>query len=111
MQIALTSLASYNLLGYQEIKLIEQPDVCTYVVAGMKMMKEKRKKEIVFLYIAVRIYPFVRNRSNIQCVYLDSPSIISLYPEIKATDIRFSALKRYLSSFYFRIDNETGRIQ
>ena len=47
---------------------------------------------------------------GIQCVSVDSASLI-IYPEIKATEVRFSALKRYLCSFYFRIDNETGRIQ
>ena len=41
---------------------------------------------------------------------MDSASLI-IYPEIKATEVAFSALKRYLCSFYFRIDNETGRIQ
>ena len=44
----------------------------------------------------------------IQCVSVDSASLI-IYPEIKATEVTFSALKRYLCSFYFRIDNETGR--
>ena len=34
-----------------------------------------------------------------------------VYPEIKATEARFSALKRYLCSFYFGIDNETCGIQ
>ena len=48
--------------------------------------------------------------SYIQCVSLDSASLI-IYPEIKATEVTFSALKRYLCSFYFRIDNETGGIQ
>ena len=47
---------------------------------------------------------------NIQCVSVDSACLI-IYPEIKATEVAFSALKRYLCSFYFRIDNETGRIQ
>ena len=46
---------------------------------------------------------------DIQCVSLDSTSFI-IYPEIKATEVSFSALKRYLCSFYFRIDNETGGI-
>ena len=45
----------------------------------------------------------------IQCVSVDSASLI-IYPEIKATEVTFSALKRYLCSFYFRIDNETGGI-
>ena len=40
---------------------------------------------------------------------MDSASLI-IYPEIKATEVTFSALKRYLCSFYFRIDNETGGI-
>ena len=40
---------------------------------------------------------------------MDSPSLI-IYPEIKATEVAFSALKQYLCSFYFRIDNETGKI-
>ena len=47
--------------------------------------------------------------SSIQCVSVDSASLI-IYPEIKATEVTFSALKRYLCSFYFRIDNETGGI-
>ena len=49
-------------------------------------------------------------KSTIQCVSVDSASLI-IYPEIKATEVAFSALKRYLCSFFFRIDNETGRIQ
>ena len=47
---------------------------------------------------------------SIQCVSLGSTSFV-IYPELEATEVRFSALKRYLCSFYFRIDNETGRIQ
>ena len=47
---------------------------------------------------------------HIQCVSVDSTSFV-IYPELEATEGRFSALKRYLCSFYFRIDNETGRIQ
>ena len=43
--------------------------------------------------------------ATIQCVSVDSASLI-IYPEIKATEVTFSALKRYLCSFYFRIDNE-----
>ena len=31
-----------------------------------------------------------------------------IYPEIKAIEVRFSALKLYLCSFYIRIYNETG---
>ena len=46
----------------------------------------------------------------IQCVSVDSTSFV-IYPELEATEVRFSALKQYLCSFYFRIDNETGRIQ
>ena len=49
------------------------------------------------------------NQPVIQCVSVDSASLI-IYPEIKATEVTFSALKRYLCSFYFRIDNETGGI-
>ena len=40
---------------------------------------------------------------------MDSTSFV-IYPELEATEVRFSALKLYLCSFYFRIDNETGRI-
>ena len=40
---------------------------------------------------------------------MDSTSFV-IYPELEATEVRFSALKRYLCSFYFRIDNETGGI-
>ena len=47
--------------------------------------------------------------NGIQCVSVDSTSLI-IYPEIKATEVAFSALKHYLSSFHFRIDNETGGI-
>ena len=49
------------------------------------------------------------DKRRIQCVSVDSASLI-IYPEIKATEVAFSALKRYLCSFYFRIDNETGGI-
>ena len=48
--------------------------------------------------------------TGIQCVSMDSTSFV-IYPELEATEVRFSALKRYLCSFYFRRDNETGRIQ
>ena len=48
--------------------------------------------------------------TTIQCVSVDSTSFV-IYPELEATEVRFSALKRYLCSFYFRIDNETGHIQ
>ena len=48
--------------------------------------------------------------TNIQCVSVDSASFV-IYPETKATEVSLSALKRYLCSFYFRIDNETGEIQ
>ena len=41
---------------------------------------------------------------------MDSTSFV-IYPELEATEVRLLALKRYLCSFYFRIDNETGRIQ
>ena len=58
--------------------------------------------------------PHVSNKLSsfqiIQCVSVDSTSFV-IYPELEETEIRFSALKRCLSSFYFRIDNETGRIQ
>ena len=47
---------------------------------------------------------------SIQCVSVDSTSFV-IYPELEATGVRFTALKRYLCSFYFRIDNETGGIQ
>ena len=47
---------------------------------------------------------------TIQCVSVDSTSFV-IYPELEATEVRFSALKRYQCSFYFRIHNETGRIQ
>ena len=43
------------------------------------------------------------------CVSVDSISFV-IYPELEATEVRFSALKRYFCSFYFRIDNETGGI-
>ena len=46
----------------------------------------------------------------IQCVSVDSTSFV-IYPELEATEVAFSALIRYLCSFYFRIDNETGGIQ
>ena len=49
-------------------------------------------------------------RFTIQCVSVDSTSFV-IYPELEATEVRFSALKQYLCSFYFRIDNETGGIQ
>ena len=48
--------------------------------------------------------------SSIQCISVDSASFV-IYPEIKATEVPFQSLKTYLFSFYFRIDNETGRIQ
>ena len=51
-----------------------------------------------------------RSRHIVQYVSLDSPSFI-MYPEIKDTEVKFSTLKQYLGSFYFRIDNETGGIQ
>ena len=54
------------------------------------------------------LFSFVKR--DIQCVSVDSASFV-IYPELEATEVRFSALKRYLCSFYFRIDNETGRIQ
>ena len=47
---------------------------------------------------------------SIQCVSVDSASFV-IYPYLEATEVRFSALKRYLCSFNFRIDNETGGIQ
>ena len=56
------------------------------------------------------IYLSVIFSSTIQYVSVDSTSFV-IYPELEATEVRFSALKRYLCSFYFRIDNETGRIQ
>ena len=46
----------------------------------------------------------VGTSEGIQCVTLDSASFV-IYPELEATEARFSALKRYLCSFYFRIDN------
>ena len=46
----------------------------------------------------------------VQCVSVNSASFV-IYPELEATEVRFSAFKRYLCSFYFRIDNETGGIQ
>ena len=51
----------------------------------------------------------LRNRAPIQCVSLDSTSLI-IYPEIKATEVSFQSWKCYLCSFYFRMDNETGGI-
>ena len=44
---------------------------------------------------------------DIQCVSVDSTSFV-IYPELEATEVRFSALNRCFCSFYFRIDNETG---
>ena len=61
----------------------------------------------VSLYILVVTVFFPE---TIQCVSVDSTSFV-IYPELEATEARFSALKRYLCSFYFRIDNVTGRIQ
>ena len=40
---------------------------------------------------------------------MDSTSFV-IYPELEATEVRLSTLKRYLCSFYFRIDNKTGWI-
>ena len=45
----------------------------------------------------------------IQCVSVDSASFV-IYPEPKATEVSLSALKWYLCSFYFRINNEPGWI-
>ena len=65
----------------------------------------------MFKAIVCSFYGIVRRRSGyIQCVSVDSTSFV-IYPELEATEVRFSALKRYLCSFCFRIDNETGRIQ
>ena len=61
-----------------------------------------------YLYFSSQIIRF--SCSDIQCVSVDSTSFV-IYPELEATEVKFSALKRYLCSFYFRIDNETGRIQ
>ena len=51
---------------------------------------------IVLVYLQENIH------TSIQCVYLDSPSFV-IYPEIKATEVKFSSSKRFLLSFYFRI--------
>ena len=50
----------------------------------------------------------------LQCVSLDLPNFVILlvYPEIKAAAVEFKAERKLsLCSFFFRIDNETGRIQ
>ena len=57
-----------------------------------------------------RTFPQPGTVLYIQCVSVDSTSFV-IYPELEATEVRFPALKRYLCSFYFRIDNQTGRIQ
>ena len=82
-----------------------------------------RRRHIFFLSILSEALKAIRNiiyhiyllyflcvHLCIQCVSVDSTSFV-IYPELEATEVRFSALKRYLCSFYFRIDNETGRIQ
>ena len=53
------------------------------------------------------LYKYNRHFLHIQCVSVDSASFV-IYPETKATEVNLSALKWYLCSFYFRIDNEAG---
>ena len=43
----------------------------------------------------------------VQCVSLDSPSLIKIYPEIKDAEVEFSALKLCANCFYIFQDNET----